>query len=678
MVKQPARTGFNPVPAVWPLIICLALIGGLAGACARRPTPPASAAQAAWQSAEAGLRVHAALTALATDPGEPGRTFAAAAGVPGLWSSNDPEGGWQPVTGAIAEQPVYTLLAGPSDAPALWAGTAGGLYTRPAPGADWQRVPGLPDEPIYALAQDSAGALLAGGSGPFIYRQAPGADWQPLAPLPAPGFGLPITLTAGPAIPADGEPEVAILALATGAGGSLLAGTDGSGLFRSGDGGQSWTVVPEIGTTFVAALCVNGQTGLARTRRGLFRSGDGGRTWQPTAEALPGRVDALACHAAGNGTIIGTSLGDLYRSADGGMAWQRWGNGTGRPGLFFNLQIPQPGVVPGTAANAPAARRPWLAGTETGLYLSFDEGLSWQPSEAGPGVASANALAASPDDSAIYLGNADGVYVSTDAGGTWTPRRDGLPAPAILSLAVARSNPQRLYAGLDGAGVYRSDDGGLHWQPTGWARQSVPGLLLDPRDPDHLFMRVAFERVYESRDGGKHWAARWDGLGLQTQIIALAADPVDPARLYAGGTEGFFTSQDGTATWQSAGPELAGQTVFTIVPGQEDSRQLYAGATQGLYRSSDQGTHWARAGAGLADLSVTSLIFPPGRPGLAYAGTRDHGLWMSTDSGQTWQAVPLGGGPLTVQALLADPAAGWLLVAADRGVYRVAMPAGKR
>jgi len=192
-------------------------------------------------------------------------------------------------------------------------------------------------------------------------------------------------------------------------------------------------------------------------------------------------------------------------------------------------------------------------------------------------------------------------------------------------------------------------------------------LLLDPADPRRLFIRVAYERVYESRDGGQTWQARWDGLGLSTQIISLTMNPARPATLYGGATENFFRSDDGGLHWQSVGPELTGQTVFTIAVDPHDGNILYVGATNGAYRSVDDGEHWERWGQGLEDISVTAFAFDRHDPRLVFAGTKYRGVFRSQDGGQRWQVA--GPGPVSINGLLRSADGRWLYAATTAGFY---------
>jgi photosystem II stability/assembly factor-like uncharacterized protein len=515
---------------------------------------------------------------------------------------------------------------------------------------------------VYTLARDETGTLYLGGDRPEAFRSRDGGwGWEPLAPLPGDRPGSRPGLR-------DRERE-AILSLAVSAGGDrLLAGTDGQGVFLSDDQGRTWQPVKEVGQAIVAGLWFIGEDGLtayARTQNGLLRSADGGQTWQAAATQVEGRIDALTLDPTTGWLYLATGSGYVYRSRAGSVDWEMWGQGLARSGAIFTMQ--------------PAPDRPgdWYAGAESGLYRSQDGSLSWQPVSQGPGYPPAAALAMTPDG-ALYLGSADGVYYSSDGGERWTRRGEGLPAANVLSLAVSPADPRVLYAGLGGQGVYRSADAGQTWTTGGVVGLSAMALAAHPTDPQRLHTRVAFERVYETRDGGATWSARWEGLGLSTEIISLAIDPHQPETLYAGGTQGLFRSRDGGLSWQSVGRELDGQTVFILLVDRTNPDWLYAGTTRGVYHSTDGGQSWKPWGSSLEEITVTALVFHPGQEHIVYAGTKYRGVYRSDDGGRTWQPTSVAGAAnaddglsqASVNGLAVSPDGRWLYAATSRGFYK--------
>jgi photosystem II stability/assembly factor-like uncharacterized protein len=189
--------------------------------------------------------------------------------------------------------------------------------------------------------------------------------------------------------------------------------------------------------------------------------------------------------------------------------------------------------------------------------------------------------------------------------------------------------------------------------------------------------------MYESNDGGQSWQARWTGLGVTTEAVSLAIDPVDPQTLYLGADTGLYRSRYGGEDWRPVGRPLDDQTVLTLraepqgeaivarpAPGdQRRASALYLGATRGAYRSQDGGDTVERWGRGLEGVSVSALLFDPSDPQIVYAGTAYAGLYRSLDGGETWQSFgPAGLAGELVESLAWGPA-GELFVAAAGGVW---------
>lgn len=638
----------------------------LAAGCTWQPAPIGSPAPPAapreWRLASAGLSVARPTSAFVVDPTDANLMLAAVLAPPQLYRSVDRGASWQPVGQELGGRLVHTLLTIPNARSVFLAGTSDGLFRSDDGGVTWRAIPDLPrpvvpprglerqGRNIYALLAAADGALYLTGEDVRPWRSLDqGVTWQPLGALPA---------------------DAALLSLAVSADGArMLAGVDGTGLFRSADGGQTWQRAADVPATFVAGVWfdpLDSRWAYARTRAGLYHSEDGGQRWQPVGTAFEGRVDVLLPGPGAGQALLLTNAGQVYATADGGRTWQPRGK-LSRPGTAYGLwRLPND------------ASATLVAATHAGLWRSDDEGGAagsrWQPWLHGPGPAVANDLTLAADG-ALYLATPAGVYRSDDDGATWMPRSEGLPAASVLSVAVAPTNPGVLYAGVDGAGLYRSSDGGHTWVTTRLEVPSAPGILIDPTDPDHLFIRAAYQRIYESRDGGETWRTPWDGLDLSTEIIALDWGPDAPLVLFAAGTEALYRSVDGGQSWQPLAAELVGQTVFQVVVDPRDPRRLSIGATKGAYLSRDGGTTWAPWGRGLEDVTVSALAFDPQRPQEAFAGSRYRGVYRSQDSGETWQPAGLEGA--SIYRLVATAEGRWLIAVTDRGVWRAPLAGGR-
>jgi photosystem II stability/assembly factor-like uncharacterized protein len=126
------------------------------------------------------------------------------------------------------------------------------------------------------------------------------------------------------------------------------------------------------------------------------------------------------------------------------------------------------------------------------------------------------------------------VLRSTDAGATWTAVQGNLPGSADVTLAIDPLQPETVYTVTDLRGdIYKTIDGGSTWSVVTSAFHDRKVQLLAAAPSGALYATVQFDNVYESEDGGLTWAP----LGERPSpfsATSLAADPVDPCRVYAG------------------------------------------------------------------------------------------------------------------------------------------------
>jgi photosystem II stability/assembly factor-like uncharacterized protein len=267
--------------------------------------------------------------------------------------------------------------------------------------------------------------------------------------------------------------------------GTLFLGSE-QGLFTSRDGAENWSRVdsPLNGLQIWSILLVPHTpelivVGTCPSR--LFRSDDGGRSWtepavtvvQECPRIMHTRVTTLVADPTEPDTLwAGVEIDGIFRSQDRGRTWHKLGRG------LSSLDIHGLVIVPGNGQ----ARR-LLASTNNDLNLSTDNGATWQPLQMGKLLpwSYCRALAqpcGQPDT--IFLGNGDGppgtigmVARSPDAGRTWQPwqltpsgteRVPGRANSTMWNFAVHAADPALVYASSVSGGVYRSTDGGKSWE----------------------------------------------------------------------------------------------------------------------------------------------------------------------------------------------------------------------
>ena len=298
---------------------------------------------------------------------------------------------WAPA-GAFLEKldgPVFAIAVDPADGRRTLAGTASGaIYLSPDGGTSWRQVRKSSGRAVLALAFD-------------------------------------------PARP-----------------GTLLAGTRGAGIWRTVDAGLSWQTQPGTEARTVRAFAFLSGTALAGGDEGILGSRDGG-AW--SSVGLPQvRISALTVlppsNAAANGTVVaggdatqGTEPLPLFSSTDGGQTWAA-------------VPVTGPaGVVGGSSMVAALAHGPaqgpsvrtLFMGTNTGLFVTRDQGASWQQLTGGGALPATDvtSLAVAPRHAErLYVASdgggspQGGLWVSSDAGGHFASLAP--PLPEVTALAV--------------------------------------------------------------------------------------------------------------------------------------------------------------------------------------------------------------------------------------------------
>lgn len=340
--------------------------------------------------------------------------------------------------------------------------------------------------------------------------------------------------------PAVGGGRVAAVA-ATAADPSLYyIGAAGGGVWKSANGGATWTAVFEKEP--VAAI---GAVTIDPTNENVV--------WVGTGEANP-RNDV--------------TFGDgVYKTTDGGKTWTNMGLGDtwSISRILVDPRNPQHVIVG-------ALGDPFRDSDARGVYVTNDGGQTWSKTlSVGPQTGAAE-LAMDPNDpDVIYAsmwqfrripwtfhsgGPDDGIWRSTDGGKTWTRLTGhGLPTGIMgrSAVAIAPSDSKRIYAIIEAKGgiLWRSDDGGANWamisddtivdqRPFYFTH-----LAVDPKNENHVY--AVSEQLSESVDGGKTFKAIASSVHVDFHAIWIA--PNDPNRIIVGEDGGDAITLDGGKAW---------------------------------------------------------------------------------------------------------------------------------
>jgi photosystem II stability/assembly factor-like uncharacterized protein len=256
----------------------------------------------------------------------------------------------------------------------------------------------------------------------------------------------------------------------------------------------------------------------------------------------------------------------------------------------------------------------------------------------------------------LYVGTiGEGLFRSTDHGETFARACDGTFVEChVRALAVHPRDPRILYMGSE-LGLFRSTDGASNWSRV---ESPINGLqvwsiLVSPHDPNLILVGTCPSRLFRSEDGGRSWTepplacVRECPRIIHTRMTTLAADPTDPAALWAGiEIDALYRSLDFGKTWQPVGHGLSSRDIhgLAIVPGNGKPARLLASTNNDLNLSTDGGESWQprQIGKLLPWSYCRGLAQLPGRAEVILLGNGDGppgtvGLVArSTDAGATW------------------------------------------
>jgi photosystem II stability/assembly factor-like uncharacterized protein len=353
-------------------------------------------------------------------------------------------------------------------------------------------------------------------------------------------------------------------------------------VFVSIDSGGTWT-----GTTLVGVEATGLATGapnrvLAGTQgSGIFRSVDAGGSWVPSNTGLRNHlVNGIALDPSAPSTIyLGVDNG-LYITSDGGTTWTRASD------PLFDHGAGQVVVDPSAPATVYAA-----AGG--GVVKTIDAGASWTFCPGSNGFIHTLSIDPAAPSHLFTGGYTGGVRKSLDGCATWATANTGLTDDFVQAFAVAPGAPSTLYVAALFQGIFRSSDTAATWGLINTGLP-VPGdglprvVAAAPSAPTTVYASIG-SQMFRSADSGDHWTLASGGLPDDGDLRMALVDPTHPDRVYivseGGFSDGFVMgTADGGTTWASLTADIQNPGVSRI---ELDATNgiLYAGSNgSGLFR----------------------------------------------------------------------------------------------
>ena len=624
-------------------------------------------------------------------PGEPDVFyFGAAAG--GVWKTVDAGSTWKPVFDHEPISSIGAIAVAPSNHNVVYVGAGEGALR----------------------------GNISYGDGVYKSLDA-GKTWT--------NIGLKDTRQIGAIVVDPVNPDVVMVAAI----GHAFGPNAERGVFRSADGGRTWTKVlyrnadtGAIDVTFDPNNSSIVYAALWQVRRqpwnfssggpgsGLFRSTDGGLTWSELkGQGLPsgilGRID-VSVSAADSKRIyamIEAADGGLYRSDDAGAHWMRVSQ-DGRirqRAWYFSKIYADPKAVDTVYA------------LNTGMLRSTDGGKSFNLVSATHG--DHHALWIDPaEPKRLINANDGGASVSLDGGKTWSTQNNQ-PTAQFYHVATDMRFPYWVYGAQQdnsNLGVASFDDEGVigpaDFYPVGGGEAGW--VVPDPRDANIVYSDSEnsvdrFDKRSEQSqdispdpvDNSGHPASELQHRFNWTSPMMLS--PHDPDSLYVA-SEAVWKTTDHGKSWRiisgdltrddkskqiaSGGPLTKDitsveyyDTIFALAESPLRKGLLWVGTDDGLVQTSpDDGGHWNKVTpAGLPEWSTISMIEPSHYDaGVAYVAVDRHKLddiapyaWKTADGGRSWKPITDGLPPgAVVHVVREDPVRRGLLYAGtELGVF---------
>jgi photosystem II stability/assembly factor-like uncharacterized protein len=472
---------------------------------------------------------------------------------------------------------------------------------------------------------------------------------------------------------------------------SLESGGDGSALWKSADGGDTWRNLSAvkgmpkgplgiIGVTVSRSNPQNLYANVEAAEGGVFRSRDGGESWERTSESRDLRQRAwyytrIFADPKDEDTVYVVNV-RFHKSKDGGKSFSSISTPHGDN---HDLWI------------APDDPLRMIESNDGGANVSTDGGRSWtgqgnQPTAQFYRVTTDNSfpyriLGAQQDNSAVRIRHrASGGGISDD---DWEETAGGESGHIVAK----PDDPDVVYGGSYGGYLTMYNHRTEQFRdvnpwpdnPMGHGAEGATErfqwnfpLLFSPHDANTMY--AASQHLWRSTNGGSSWERISDDLTRNEKskmgpsggpitkdntsveyygtIFAVAESALEPGVLWTGSDDGLVhVSRDAGKSWKNVTTKTIPDWIMinSIDPSPFDKGTAYVAGTSYksddfrpyLFKTTDYGATWTKIVSGIASDHFTRVVrSDKRRKGLLYAGT-ERGMYVSFDDGANWQSLQL-------------------------------------
>lgn len=524
--------------------------------------------------------------------------------VNGVWISTDSGDDFKKIDSVTMPINIDSLAMDPRNTSTMYAGTWWRAYKTTDGGKSWRLIKNgmIDDSDVFAITIDQKNPdhIIASACSGIYESFNAGELWKKVQGIPSqsrrtrdilqhpsrPGTIYAAT-TEGFWMTADGgrswalttqkSLEINSVTVHPADPNKVFIGTNNYGIMVSNDGGRNFFQANENFTSRLTytitadreipnrlyATTQNTATGGGF----VFISNNSGQTWEQTRSLDVARVAPFAFlqdSVNANNIYLGTNIG-VFRSLDRGLTWtqitapkkpvvKKKTTATKKKTVVKPVITPiidpmAPVLVPvltekvKVLASTEDGKNGIFAGTDSGLYRSYDLAKGWEKIQLGAGMdQSIFVVFVSPNSpGTIWVGTAgSGLIVSHDDGKTWG-RVDGIPQNIPISSINANPNkPELMYVGTSQT-FYVSKDGGRNWTRRGGNLPlgNYTSILINPRNTDEIYLSSALQAdggIYYSGDAGWNWK-RVDTKNMNLpsrRVWSMVFDPMNSNRIFAG------------------------------------------------------------------------------------------------------------------------------------------------
>ncbi|MDW3652391.1 MAG: glycosyl hydrolase [Bacteroidia bacterium] len=465
-------------------------------------------------------------------------------------------------------------------------------------------------------------------------------------------------------------------------------GTAGGGVWKTTDGGNSWSCISDgyfggsIGAIAVAQSDPNviyvgegEQTvrGNVSSGNGLWRSTDAGDSWKFIGLKGTEHIGRMVVHPQNSDVLYVAAMGNLwipneerglYRSKDGGESWEKIlyvSDKAGAVDVTFDPNNPRI-MYASTWQIKRNGYRMDSGGPDSHLWKSKDGGDSWEKLTDRPGlptgVIGIIGVTVSPLNSnriwTIIEAKDGGVFRSDDGGESWTKtsanRNLRQRAWYYSRIYADTQNEDRVY--VLNVGFWRSNDGGKNFSSIRTPHGDHHDLWIDPLNNNRMVIGDD-GGAQVSYDAGENWTTYHNQ--PTSQFYRVTTDNHFPFRIYGAQQDNstiriLHRSAGGTISERDWEPSAGGESAH-LAPDPQNPDIVYGGTYKGYMMRQDHSTGQTRsvnvypdnpAGSGAEVMKYRfnwnfPVMFSPNDPKRLYAGSNF--LHMTTNQGQSWQVI---------------------------------------